>query len=203
MLNWSHHSVMFNSGGARGIGQRERKWSVGRFRHYLNGAPPQRAFTVGIVGPVGSGKAALVLSLCKHLREKIGVCVVTNDIFTREDWEFFVRNKALPEERMRAVETGGCPHEAIREDYSINMETIRDLTKEFKPEIILVESGGDEERCRFDEAEWSNHLCSSKAYGWSTRDSRPHTNILQVKTMTIVISGHIVKGEDKQKQYSF
>lgn len=103
----------------------------------------ERAFTVGIGGPVGSGKTALVLSLCKHLREKIGICVVTNDIFTREDWEFLVRNKALPEERMRAVETGGCPHAAIREDYSVNMETIRDLTKEFSPQVILVESGGD------------------------------------------------------------
>lgn len=103
----------------------------------------ERAFTVGIGGPVGSGKTALVLALCKHLRDKLGLCVVTNDIFTREDWEFLVRNKALPEERMRAVETGGCPHAAIREDYSVNMETIRDLTKEFHPEIVIIESGGD------------------------------------------------------------
>ncbi|XP_015754191.1 PREDICTED: urease accessory protein UreG-like [Acropora digitifera] len=75
----------------------------------------QRAFTVGIGGPVGSGKTALVLALCRHLRDSHNVCVVTNDIFTREDWEFLVRNEALPEERMRAVETGGCPHAAIRE----------------------------------------------------------------------------------------
>ncbi|XP_072040162.1 urease accessory protein UreG-like [Amphiura filiformis] len=103
----------------------------------------ERAYTVGIGGPVGSGKTALVLALCKYLRDKIGLCVVTNDIFTREDWEFLVRHKALPEERMRAVETGGCPHAAIREDYSVNMETIRDLTKEFHPDIIIIESGGD------------------------------------------------------------
>ncbi|KAK2161305.1 hypothetical protein LSH36_119g10005 [Paralvinella palmiformis] len=63
----------------------------------------------------GSGKTALVLALCKHLRDKHSICVVTNDIFTREDWEFLVKNKALPEERMRCVETGGCPHAAIRE----------------------------------------------------------------------------------------
>ncbi|XP_077998366.1 urease accessory protein UreG-like [Glandiceps talaboti] len=103
----------------------------------------QRAFTVGIGGPVGSGKTALVLALCKLLRESHGICVVTNDIFTKEDWEFLVRNKALPEERMRAVETGGCPHAAIREDYSLNMEVIKELTKEFSPELVIIESGGD------------------------------------------------------------
>lgn len=103
----------------------------------------QRAFTVGIGGPVGSGKTALVLALCQQLRDSHGICVVTNDIFTQEDWEFLVRNKALPEERMRAVETGGCPHAAIREDYSLNMEVIKELTKTFGPEIVFIESGGD------------------------------------------------------------
>lgn len=103
----------------------------------------QRAFTVGIGGPVGSGKTATVLAICKHLRDKHSICVVTNDIFTREDWEFLVRNKALPEERMTAVETGGCPHAAIREDYSLNMEEVRDLTKKFDPEVVIIESGGD------------------------------------------------------------
>ncbi|KAK6177697.1 hypothetical protein SNE40_015748 [Patella caerulea] len=103
----------------------------------------QRAFTVGIGGPVGSGKTALVLALCKYLRESRGVCVVTNDIFTREDWEFLVRNEALPECRMKAVETGGCPHAAIREDYSLNMEEVKDLTVKYKPDIVFIESGGD------------------------------------------------------------
>lgn len=103
----------------------------------------QRAFTVGIGGPVGSGKTALVLALCRHLRDSHGVCVVTNDIFTREDWEFLVKNEALPEERMRAVETGGCPHAAIREDYSLNMEEVKDLTKTFQPDLVIIESGGD------------------------------------------------------------
>lgn len=103
----------------------------------------QRAFTVGIGGPVGSGKTATVLAICTHLRDKHSICVVTNDIFTREDWEFLVRNKALPEERMTAVETGGCPHAAIREDYSLNMEEVRDLTKKFDPEVVIIESGGD------------------------------------------------------------
>ncbi|ESO91378.1 hypothetical protein LOTGIDRAFT_209701 [Lottia gigantea] len=103
----------------------------------------ERAFTIGIGGPVGSGKTALVLGLCQYLRETRGVCVVTNDIFTREDWEFLVRNKALPEERMKAVETGGCPHAAIREDYSLNMEEVKVLTSKFKPEIVFIESGGD------------------------------------------------------------
>ncbi|XP_072175027.1 urease accessory protein UreG-like isoform X1 [Diadema setosum] len=103
----------------------------------------QRAFTVGIGGPVGSGKTALVLALCRHLRDKYGICVVTNDIFTKEDWEFLVRHEALPEERMRAVETGGCPHAAIREDYSVNLQTIKDLTVKFQPQLVIVESGGD------------------------------------------------------------
>ncbi|XP_022238539.1 uncharacterized protein LOC106457024 isoform X2 [Limulus polyphemus] len=103
----------------------------------------QRAFTVGIGGPVGSGKTALVLALCKHLRESQNICVVTNDIFTREDWEFLVRNEALPQAKMRAVETGGCPHAAIREDYSLNMETVKELTKSHNPELIILESGGD------------------------------------------------------------
>ncbi|XP_076451763.1 urease accessory protein UreG-like [Babylonia areolata] len=102
-----------------------------------------RAFTVGIGGPVGSGKTALLLALCRHLRESHGVCVVTNDIFTREDWEFLVRNKALSEERMRAVETGGCPHAAIREDFSLNMEEVKELTLKFQPQIVFIESGGD------------------------------------------------------------
>lgn len=103
----------------------------------------QRAFTVGIGGPVGSGKTALVLALCKHLRDTHNICVVTNDIFTREDWEFLVRNKALPEERMRAVETGGCPHAAIREDFSLNLEEVKELTQEFNPDLVIIESGGD------------------------------------------------------------
>ena len=103
----------------------------------------ERAFTVGIGGPVGSGKTALTLQLCRLLRDKLELCVVTNDIFTREDWEFLVKNEALPVERMRAVETGGCPHAAIREDYSTNMEAIKELTREFHPDLVIVESGGD------------------------------------------------------------
>src|SRR5204863_5205296 len=80
-----------------------------------------RAFTVGIGGPVGSGKTALVLALCRALRDHHSLGVVTNDIFTREDAEFLVRHEALPPERIRAVETGGCPHAAIRDDISHNL----------------------------------------------------------------------------------
>ncbi|PVD35323.1 hypothetical protein C0Q70_02283 [Pomacea canaliculata] len=103
----------------------------------------QRAFTVGVGGPVGSGKTALLLALCRNLRDTLSICVVTNDIFTREDWEFLVRNEALPEERMRAVETGGCPHAAIREDFSLNIEEVKELTRKFHPDLVFVESGGD------------------------------------------------------------
>ncbi|HEX9603697.1 MAG TPA: GTP-binding protein, partial [Myxococcales bacterium] len=102
-----------------------------------------RAFTVGIGGPVGSGKTALVLALCRALRERLSLGVVTNDIFTREDAEFLVRNQALPPERIRAVETGGCPHAAIREDISHNLLALEQLMEEAGPELLFVESGGD------------------------------------------------------------
>jgi urease accessory protein len=103
----------------------------------------QRAFTVGIGGPVGSGKTALVLGLCRALRDQLRLGVVTNDIFTREDAEFLTRNEALPTAQIRAVETGGCPHAAIREDISPNLMALEDLMSTVRPELLLVESGGD------------------------------------------------------------
>ena len=103
----------------------------------------QRAFTVGIGGPVGSGKTALVLALCRHLRDRISLGVVTNDIFTKEDAEFLTRHEALPSARIRAVETGGCPHAAIREDISPNLMALEGLMEDFGPELLVVESGGD------------------------------------------------------------
>ena len=103
----------------------------------------ERAFTVGIGGPVGSGKTALMLQLCTRMREKYNVAAVTNDILTREDGEFLVRHNALPHERIRAVETGGCPHAAIREDISANLLALEELHAKFKPDILLIESGGD------------------------------------------------------------
>jgi urease accessory protein len=102
-----------------------------------------RAFTVGIGGPVGSGKTALLLALCRALRDRYSLGVVTNDIFTREDAEFLVRHQALPIERIRAVETGGCPHAAIREDISHNLLALEQLMEEVQPELLFVESGGD------------------------------------------------------------
>ncbi|HEY4884440.1 MAG TPA: urease accessory protein UreG [Myxococcales bacterium] len=102
-----------------------------------------RAFTVGVGGPVGSGKTALVLALCRALRDQVSLGVVTNDIFTREDAEFLVRNEALSRERIRAVETGGCPHAAIREDISHNLLALEQLMEEVRPELLFVESGGD------------------------------------------------------------
>ena len=103
----------------------------------------RRAFTVGIGGPVGSGKTALLLALCRALRDEHSLGVVTNDIFTREDAEFLMRNHALPNERIRAVETGGCPHAAIREDISHNLLALEELMETVKPELLFVESGGD------------------------------------------------------------
>jgi urease accessory protein len=103
----------------------------------------RRAFTVGVGGPVGSGKTALMLQLCRRLREHRNVAAVTNDIFTKEDGEFLIRNQALPAERILAVETGGCPHAAIREDISANLLALEELHRRFRPEILLIESGGD------------------------------------------------------------
>ena len=99
---------------------------------------------VGIGGPVGSGKTALTLALCKALRDKYEIAAVTNDIYTEEDAQFLVRNGALAPERIIGVETGGCPHTAIREDASINLEAVARLTRRFpKLEMIFIESGGD------------------------------------------------------------
>ncbi len=103
-----------------------------------------RAFRVGVAGPVGCGKTALVEFLCKELWPTWSVAVVTNDIYTREDAEFLIRQGALPAERVRGVETGGCPHAAIREDASMNLEAIADLEESIPGvELIFVESGGD------------------------------------------------------------
>jgi len=99
---------------------------------------------VGIGGPVGSGKTALTLALCKALRDKYDIAAVTNDIYTEEDAQFLVKNEALAPERIIGVETGGCPHTAIREDASINLEAVARLTRRFpKLEMIFIESGGD------------------------------------------------------------
>ncbi|ACG72208.1 urease accessory protein UreG [Anaeromyxobacter sp. K] len=103
----------------------------------------RRAFTVGVGGPVGSGKTALVLALCRLLRDAHSLAVVTNDIFTREDAEFLVRHQALPADRIRAVETGGCPHAAIREDVTANLLALEALTQAHHPELLFCESGGD------------------------------------------------------------
>lgn len=102
-----------------------------------------RAFTIGIGGPVGSGKTALVLALCRALRDERRLGVVTNDIFTREDAEFLHRHEALPAKHIRAVETGGCPHAAIREDISHNLLALEQLMEDVSPEMLFVESGGD------------------------------------------------------------
>jgi urease accessory protein len=99
---------------------------------------------VGIGGPVGSGKTALTLALCKALRDRYEIAAVTNDIYTEEDAQFLVKNEALAPERIIGVETGGCPHTAIREDASINLEAVARLMRRFpKLDLVLIESGGD------------------------------------------------------------
>ncbi len=119
----------------------------------------QRAFTVGVGGPVGSGKTALMLALCRKLRERMNIAAVTNDIFTKEDGEFLIRHEALDAARIRAVETGGCPHAAIREDISANLLALEELQRAFKTELLLIESGGDNLAAHF-----SRELADSTVY---------------------------------------
>ncbi|MFE7621409.1 urease accessory protein UreG [Streptomyces sp. NPDC057496] len=104
----------------------------------------RRALRIGLGGPVGSGKTATVAALCRTLRDRYSIAVVTNDIYTREDAEFLLREAVLPPERIQAVETGACPHTAIRDDISANLEAVEDLEETVGPlDLILVESGGD------------------------------------------------------------
>ncbi|MFF4585922.1 urease accessory protein UreG [Streptomyces sp. NPDC000345] len=104
----------------------------------------RRALRIGLGGPVGSGKTATVAALCRVLRDELSLAVVTNDIYTREDAEFLLREAVLPPERITAVETGACPHTAIRDDISANLEAVEDLEDAVGPlDLVLVESGGD------------------------------------------------------------
>jgi urease accessory protein len=112
-------------------------------RHAALAAGP-RALRIGIGGPVGSGKTALVAALCRALGEELRLAVVTNDIYTTEDADFLLRNGVLPADRIRAVETGCCPHTAIRDDISANLDAVEDLEAKLGPlDLVLVESGGD------------------------------------------------------------
>ena len=112
-----------------------------------------RALRIGIGGPVGSGKTALVAALCRGLGEDFSLAVVTNDIYTTEDADFLLRNGVLPAERVRAVETGCCPHTAIRDDIAANLDAIDDLEATLPPlDLVLVESGGDNLTATFSRA---------------------------------------------------
>jgi urease accessory protein len=112
-------------------------------RHAALAAGP-RALRIGIGGPVGSGKTALVAALCRALGDELRLAVVTNDIYTTEDADFLLRNGVLPADRIRAVETGCCPHTAIRDDISANLDAVEDLETTLGPlDLVLVESGGD------------------------------------------------------------
>jgi urease accessory protein len=104
----------------------------------------KQALRIGVGGPVGSGKTALVEALCKRMRDDYNLAVVTNDIYTKEDQQILIRANALTADRIIGVETGGCPHTAIREDASVNLTAIEDLSKKFEGlEVVIIESGGD------------------------------------------------------------
>src|SRR3982074_1279122 len=110
----------------------------------MNPPRAKNPLRVGIGGPVGSGKTALMDGLCKAMRGRFELVAITNDIYTREDAEFLTRSGALPPERIRGVETGGCPHTAIREDASINLAAVAEMTRLFPAvDLVLIESGGD------------------------------------------------------------
>jgi urease accessory protein len=124
--------------------------------HFIDGAPhghaerprrirrPGEPLRIGIGGPVGSGKTALVAALCRQLRDRLSLAVLTNDIYTTEDADFLRRHAVLPDDRIAAVQTGGCPHTAIRDDITANLDAVEDLEARFAPlDLILVESGGD------------------------------------------------------------
>src|SRR3954463_11458977 len=119
--------------------------AVGADAHRPDGT--RRALRIGLGGPVGSGKTATVAALCRALRDELSLAVVTNDIYTREDAEFLLREAVLPPERISAVETGACPHTAIRDDISANLEAVEELEEAHRHtaplDLILVESGGD------------------------------------------------------------
>jgi len=142
-----HHHHHDEHGHGHEHGHTHERWSgPGLFRSRSPWRPRSfdgRAFTVGIGGPVGSGKTALVLALCRKLRDRMRLGVVTNDIFTREDAEFLERSDALPGAQIRAVETGGCPHAAIREDITPNLDALEALMQAVAPDLLIVESGGD------------------------------------------------------------
>ena len=105
--------------------------------------PPERALRIGIGGPVGSGKSSLVAALCRALGDELAIGVVTNDIYTSEDALFLRRTGVLPPDRILAVETGGCPHTAIRDDVSANLEAVAELERAERLDLVLIESGGD------------------------------------------------------------
>ena len=123
----AHHDDTHDHTGAPGPGLRHRAG----------------ALRVGIGGPVGSGKTALVAALCRTLRDTMSLAVVTNDIYTTEDADFLRRHGVLPDERIRAVQTGCCPHTAIRDDITANLDAVEELVARHDPDLVLVESGGD------------------------------------------------------------
>ncbi len=106
--------------------------------------PKTRALRLGVAGPVGTGKSSVIATICRHLRDEFALGVITNDIYTDEDARFLKSEGVLPEDRIRAVETGSCPHTAIRDDVTMNLIAVEDMERDFAPlDIVLVESGGD------------------------------------------------------------
>ena len=136
----------------------------------------RKAIRVGIGGPVGSGKSTLCLKLCERYGSTRNMAVITNDIYTKEDAKMLIRHAALPESRILGVETGGCPHTAIRDDISMNLEAVDDLQERFPDlEFILIESGGDNLTATswFDPPAIRTHGCSPSSAACASTFSRP------------------------------
>lgn len=134
---------------------------------------PRRALRLGVAGPVGTGKSSTIANLCRALADEFRIGVITNDIYTDEDARFLRSEGVLPEERIRAVETGACPHTAIRDDVTMNLLAVEDLERDFDPlDIVLVESGGDNLTATFAPRSWTRSCsCSTSpaAATWRAR----------------------------------
>ena len=141
---------------------------------------------IGVGGPVGSGKTALIERLTRKMAQEYSTCVVTNDIYTKEDAEFLIKNSALPAERITGVETGGCPHTAIREDCSMNLEAVEEMAEAFPDvEIIFIESGGDNLSATF-----SPDLADATIYVIDVAQGEKNTEKGRTRSYTVRSSCH-------------
>ena len=159
----SHSHAANEHGHTHEIMEHPGKFGERDLPNYAHRNWSERAFTVGIGGPVGSGKTALMEALCKRMRDRYEICAITNDIYTKEDARLLTVAGALPEERIMGVETGGCPHTAIREDASINLAAVAEMRRPIRPSAMLAVT-----RSACASAFWPNTIFSALKFARST-----------------------------------